>query len=242
MGNRNFTLCPQGTYQPLMAQSDCRRCPVGYICPDEGMLVPRLCPAGFVCDVTGMISAEQPCPQGHFCLEGTATTATTCGAPKPSSSLFPTLSHAERSTTIRSSRKARGHQLVLGARNTACWQNVTTDFALQVNPYPSRFWMERHALPLSPTARFSPIRGRYCLDDRCLRLQDEDNLTVSDYMFDYGSAAYALRRPIPCPSGTYCHPGTAVGSGTMKNFTTPQPCFESMYCPEGVTQEMYLLN
>ena len=235
-GNRNFTLCPRGSYQPLMAQSECRRCPVGYICPDIGMLVPRLCPPGFVCDVTGMTVAEQPCPQGHFCLEGTATTATTCGAPKPSSSLFPTLSHAERSTTIRKSRKARGHQLVLGARNTACWQNVTTDFALQVNPYPSRFWMERHALPLSPTARFSPIRGRYCLDDRCLRLEDADNLTVSDYIFDYGSAAYALRRPIPCPEGTYCHPGTAVGSGTMKNFTTPQPCFESMYCPEGSQQ------
>jgi hypothetical protein len=96
--------------------------------------------------------------------------------------------------------------------------------------------MERHALPLSPTARFSPIRGRYCLDDRCLRLEDADNLTVSDYIFDYGSAAYALRRPIPCPEGTYCHPGTAVGSGTMKNFTTPQPCFESMYCPEGSQQ------
>jgi hypothetical protein len=31
----------------------------------------------------------------------------------------------------------------------------------------------------------------------------------------------------------YCHPGTAVDMSNMKNFTTPQPCFESMYCPEG---------
>jgi hypothetical protein len=31
----------------------------------------------------------------------------------------------------------------------------------------------------------------------------------------------------------YCHPGTGVTQSTLKNFTTPQPCFESMYCPEG---------
>ena len=100
--------------------------------------------------------------------------------------------------------------------------------------------MERHALPLSPTARFSPIRGRYCLDDRCLRLEDADNMTVSDYIFDYSSSAYALRRPVPCPAGTYCHPGTAVGIGNMKNFSTPQPCFESMYCPEGSLERSLL--
>lgn len=31
----------------------------------------------------------------------------------------------------------------------------------------------------------------------------------------------------------YCHPGTGVDVSNMKNFTTPQPCFESMYCAEG---------
>jgi hypothetical protein len=47
--------------------------------------VPRLCPAGRVCDVTGLEALLQLCPEGHFCLEGTATTATTCGHPTPSS-------------------------------------------------------------------------------------------------------------------------------------------------------------
>eukprot|EP00949_MAST-11_sp_MAST-11-sp1_P005202 g5202.t1 len=68
---------------------------------------------------------------------------------------------------------------------------------------------------------------------KCLRLVDELNMTVSDSVFDYSSTNYALRRPIPCPAGTYCHPGTAVKAGLMKNFSTPQPCFESMYCPVG---------
>lgn len=80
--NTNFTLCPRGTYQPLEGRSACLRCPVGFHCPDVGMPVPRVCPAGRVCDVTGMSLADQPCPEGHFCLEGTATTATTCGHPR----------------------------------------------------------------------------------------------------------------------------------------------------------------
>jgi hypothetical protein len=87
-GNTNFTLCPRGTYQPKPAQSDCLRCPIGYQCPDVGLFSPRLCPAGFVCDVTGIEVADQPCPDGHFCLEGTATTATTCGSPRLSLSCF----------------------------------------------------------------------------------------------------------------------------------------------------------
>ena len=80
--NKNFTLCPLGTYQPNRGRSACLRCPVGFHCPDEGMPVPRVCPAGKVCDVTGIARADQPCPEGHFCLEGTATTATTCGHPR----------------------------------------------------------------------------------------------------------------------------------------------------------------
>jgi hypothetical protein len=233
MGNANFTLCPQGTYQPNRGASGCLRCPMGYICPDEGMPVPRICPAGYVCDVTGIERAEQPCPEGHFCLEGTATTATTCGHKTPSSKLFPSLTQAEFPTTQRMGRKRRGNRMVLGARNAGCWSNGTDDFGLQVSPYPARFWMERHLLPLSSTSPFVPRRGRYCLDDACIRLADAEDLSVADYAFDFSSSAFALRRPIPCPAGTYCHAGTAGAGGDMKNFTSPQPCFEAMYCPEG---------
>ena len=47
-------------------------------------------------------------------------------------------------------------------------------------------------------------------------------MSVTDYAFDY--SGYNLRRPVPCPKGTYCHPGTAVDVGNMKNFSTPQVC------------------
>ena len=178
-----------------------------------------------------MTIADNPCPEGHFCLEGTATSATTCGHPDLSSDMFPIMSHGERPSTLRRNRIAQGQQLYLGARNSGCWTNQTDDFGLQASPEPSQFWMERHQLPLAVDAPFTAQRGRFCLDDRCLQLSDYQNFTASDYAFDY--AAFNLRRPIPCPAGYYCHPGTAVDVFNSKNFTTPQPCYESMYCPEG---------
>eukprot|EP00750_Incisomonas_marina_P013799 INCI17542.1.p1 GENE.INCI17542.1~~INCI17542.1.p1 ORF type:complete len:3776 (-),score=497.18 INCI17542.1:2420-13582(-) len=231
--NYNFTLCPRGTYQPHAGQANCLRCPIGYQCPYAGMPVPQICPAGFVCEVTGVEIADQPCPEGHYCHEGTATTATTCGNPEASNYLFPTMSHAERSSTIQLGRQPLGNNLVLGARNTACWSNATEDFGLQSSPYPQRFWMELHLLPLSADEAFAATRGRYCLDDSCIRAKDMDNITVSDYAFKYDAAEFALRRPVPCPSGTYCGPGTAAATVMMSNLTTPQVCQENMYCPEG---------
>ncbi|RHY68113.1 hypothetical protein DYB30_002543, partial [Aphanomyces astaci] len=231
-GNANYTLCPRGTYQPLPSQSECLRCPIGYHCPHIGLHVPRICPAGFVCDVTGIETADQPCPVGHFCLEGTATTATTCGHRLASRKLGVTYSHAERGSTVRKGRDGVASQPILGARQTACWDNSTQDFGLQLSSSPSRFWLELQQMPLSSsTLDFEPIRGRYCMDDACLAVSpslDVMNNTIMDY-----HGLFSLRRPVPCPRGMYCHAGTAGNSSVLKNFTSPQPCFESMYCPEG---------
>ena len=48
----------------MRGQSTCIRCPIAYMCPEEGLPVPRLCSSGFVCDVTGISRADQPCPEG----------------------------------------------------------------------------------------------------------------------------------------------------------------------------------
>ena len=34
-------------------QSECARCPTGFMCPEEGMHVPRICPPGRVCEFSG---------------------------------------------------------------------------------------------------------------------------------------------------------------------------------------------
>ncbi|OWZ22617.1 hypothetical protein PHMEG_0002652 [Phytophthora megakarya] len=234
VANTVFTLCARGTYQPQTAQAACLRCPIGYHCPHTGMHVPRLCPAGFVCDVTGIEETEQPCPEGHFCLEGTATTATTC-TPTTSHTgmLRASRSAAERPTTLRRQR-GNAPQAMIQARRSGCWRNETEDFGLQLSSYPSRFWMELRQLPLTPGSSFdTPVRGRFCLDDACVKLADADNLRVEDAHFNYDSTDFALRRPVACPAGAYCHPGTAASDSLMKNFSTAQPCFEAMYCPEG---------
>jgi hypothetical protein len=143
------------------------------------------------------------------------------------------MSHAEGPTTLRKKRLRQGHELYLGARNTGCWANATDDLGLQFSEDPHHFWMERHILPYAADSPFVPIRGRYCMDDRCMRLEDTDDYHVDDYAFDYSVSTFTLRRPVPCPAGMYCHPGTGVSTTNMKNFSTPQPCFETMYCPEG---------
>ena len=135
--------------------------------------------------------------------------------------------------TIRKNRILKGHDLYLGARNTGCWVNQTDDFGMQASSYPAIYWMERHMLPLSLDSPFTPTRGRFCLDDKCLKLEDSESYQASDYLFDYTMSTFTLRRPVPCAEGLYCHPGTGVSESNMKNFSTPQPCFETMYCPEG---------
>ena len=232
-GLTNFTLCPMGTYQPAAQSRDCLRCPIGYACPEVGLRVPRVCPAGYVCSVTGTATPTTLCPEGHFCLEGTATTATTCGSADLSEELFPELSTEEDRSSVRPGRVPIEGVPSFGSRNSGCWSNTTEDLGLQVSSYPSQFWMERHMLPLDAHASFRPLRGRFCLDDSCFRLADYDSMSVADYAFDYASTGFALRRPVPCPVGMYCGLGTAVGESNMRNFSTPQPCYESMYCPEG---------
>ena len=181
----------------------------------------------------GMITADNLCPKGHFCLEGTATSTTTCGHPTQNSELFPIMKNKEMPDTIRKKQILHGDELYLGARNHGCWINQTDDFGLQISQFPALHWMEKHLLPLSLNSPLVPIRGKYCLDDKCLQLEDSNDYQVNDYIFDYTMSTFTLRRPIPCPKGMYCHPGTAVDSSNMKNFSTPQPCFETMYCPEG---------
>lgn len=59
--------------------------------------------------------------------------------PSPSSRLFPTVSHAERTSTLRAGYEPLGSELVLGSRAVACWNNATEDFGLQMSEMPARY-------------------------------------------------------------------------------------------------------
>ena len=215
-GTTNFTLCFPGTYQPLRGQADCLRAPIGYHAPEFGMPVPRICPSGFVCDETGIARVTEPCPEGHICGPGTATAATTCGG----------------ETSDYGALLPYGRSLVFGRRSSGCFDNSTDDFGLQASNVPARFWSERHLLPLEAMSNVVPTRGRFCLDDSCLRLEDAHSLAVSDKSFDYTSTGFSLRRPIPCRAGEYCHAGTAMNETSLELLSSPKLCLDSQYCPE----------
>ncbi|KAF1783992.1 Immunoglobulin-like fold [Phytophthora cactorum] len=157
VANSVFTLCPRGTYQPKTAQAACLRCPIGYHCPHTGMHVPRLCPAGYVCDVTGIEEADQPCPEGHYCLEGTATTATTCTPTSSTGLMIASSSAAEKPTTLRRQRE-KAPLASMQARKSGCWRNETEDYGLQLSARPSRFWMELRQLPYRQARRLNRLR------------------------------------------------------------------------------------
>lgn len=229
--NFNFTLCPRGTYQPLPGQTICTRCPIGFMCPEQGLPVPRICPAGFVCDVTGVENAIQPCPAGFYCPPGTVTSATSCGnRSNDSNKLSATLTLAERST-VRQGHIPLGNSLVTGGRASMCWDNSTDDYGLQMSSLPSRFWDEIRTLPLDIDTSVAPIRGRYCQDDSCLKVQDMFEASIlSPFTFD--STNIHPQQPIPCPPGTYCHPGSSTHNSKLTHNAAPIMCDGKNYCPE----------
>ncbi len=232
--NQNFTLCPKGTFQSLPGQKKCLRCPIGFMCPELGLPVPRICPSGYVCDVTGIENAEQPCPAGFHCPAGTVTSVTYCGKDGTSEAFSARYNLAEQSSTLRKGHVPLGNDLVIGGRRSICWDNSTDDFGLQASMFPSQFWDEVHALPLDTETPSVPLRGRYCQDDSCLNIQSsfETNI-MSSFAFDH--SIVHPQRPLPCPSGTYCHPGTSMNNISSHSYSMPQACDGRNYCPEGST-------
>lgn len=231
----NFTLCSPGTYQPSLSQSRCLPCPIGYVCSEFGLLAPILCPAGYgeysvrflqpptsnyphlqdnveVCNERGMSHAK-PCPTGFWCDRGTATSDTECFN-----------SDVLSSDVIKTDTSFSN----IGT----CFDNSTDDFGLQSSDYPAEFWSERHLMPLDSDAAIQPIRGKYCLEDSCLKLEDSHDVEVYDEYFDYSATGIALRRPHVCTSGHYCNAGTAVGAESP-HLASPKVCSNGIHCAEG---------
>ena len=64
--------CPLGSYQGAEGATRCQACPAGSLCPSLGMPEPRACPPGFLCgeEAAGTLSQLEPCPAGYFCALG----------------------------------------------------------------------------------------------------------------------------------------------------------------------------
>jgi hypothetical protein len=156
----------------------------------------------------------KPCPSGFWCDRGTATLSTECF----------------NSDVLTS--KSLGDESF--SNPGTCFDNSTSDFGLQGSKYSAELWAERHLMPLDSDANIHPIRGKFCLDDSCLKMEDTDNYGVVDKSFDYSSTEFALRRPHVCPNGYYCNPGSASSVRMLSSRSaSPNLCFNSYHCPEG---------
>ena len=234
--HKNFTLCPQGTFQPQEGQNMCNLCDLGFMCPEEGLPVPRLCAAGYVCDVKGTEKAEQPCPNGFFCKAGTATTETYHGNKKETNEISIGISLADTHTTIGLGDQIFGHGNIFGSQGTICFDNSTDDFGLQSSKYPAQVWDEVGVLPRlaashkqNHSAALIPSRGKFCLPDKYQHM--DIKIINTNVVTAYSNVE--LLRPYPSPTGTYCHPGSSVGNPRKGDFSSPQVCVGTNYCPEG---------
>ena len=54
----------------LFGQQNCTTCPLGRICPVEGLFLPLECPRGYACNEEGLIYPVNLCKIGHVCLGG----------------------------------------------------------------------------------------------------------------------------------------------------------------------------
>lgn len=48
-----------------------------------------------------------------------------------------------------------------------------------------------------------------------------------------GSQSVLAEAPFPCPIGHYCRAGVTTQIPMVKNFSTPQRCFDGFFCPRG---------
>lgn len=64
------TKCPRGTFNMHFGQHNCTVCPLGRICPVEGLFLPELCPPGYACNQEGLVYPQNLCKIGHICLGG----------------------------------------------------------------------------------------------------------------------------------------------------------------------------
>lgn len=221
--HHNFTMCPKGTYQTQEGQNECTRCPIGFICPEEGLPNPRICPAGYVCDIMGLEMAEQPCPPGFHCEEGTASSSTVC--------YNRAVDGGWRSTATQDFETDDVHHTPADGRKSLCFDNSTHDFGLQMSVYPARFWDEWRTLPLDVTPKSSqPNRGRFCLPEECQHI--DSGIAVNSNDTALLKLKIRLKRPRPCPRGTYCHAGTTSDKSMLHDLTKPQPCGNGSSCAE----------
>jgi hypothetical protein len=203
--NINFTLCGPGTYQPRSHQQRCLPCPVGFICPNNGLSAPVVCPSGFVCDSHGLTAPRDPCPAGHYCKEGTKST------------------NPLDFVGLREDEWVRDFEtgLLYFNHETRDWQYRT-----RTDPATSFSRMEHEQFYKAPRQEHRNGGGNILLAERPHPCPEG---TFCRAGVASGSRQYKnFSTPQSCMDGFYCPAGSATPQGKG-------PCPTGYYCPTGNT-------
>ena len=221
--------CPQGTFSNttgLTNSSQCLQCTPGYYCGGIGLVEPtNICAARFYCPA-GQKSPTPDvyqCPQGHFCVQGTAVPQ-----PCPSGTYQP-----------------------LNGSDT-CWTCPAGYYCDRNEDFTNssiclvRFQMTTGVLvpAVCPSGHYCPNGTDFRYEYPCPRgtYSNDTGLMSKLECLDCPPGFYCGNRGLTAPSGL-CSPGFYCNS--RAEYADPldglagDVCPEGMYCPEGSSFEGY---
>jgi len=214
----NFTLCPQGFFQPRSNRNKCLSCPLGYHCPDSGLSAPLICPAGYVCNEVGLLSPIVLCPKGHYCMTGTKTDSTNSFLNLDGWSM-----NEESGLVLFNASKffldtEKGERDKIGFRGS---EHVESNLIAE-RPIPC------------------PV-GFYCRSGVSTNIHIKSNFSTPQKCFDgyfCPKGSFSPEGIGPCPTGLYCPSQTHAHKCPAGNFcpavgnTRPRRCFPGTFNDE----------
>eukprot|EP00940_MAST-03C_sp_MAST-3C-sp2_P002705 g2705.t1 len=239
----NFTLCPPGTFQPRAGQSSCAPCPIGFICPDAGLSSPVVCPAGYVCDVLGLRTATTPCPEGHFCGQGTKSTDPDDFVSRSSDNarLYPTARNGHLDV-----RQLRDGQWLREPQTGQLYFDISSRswaYQSREDPETGRWRPEHPPAAGSSILAERPVAcplGFYCRAGAASNVSIDANFSTPQRCFDGFFCPHGSNSPEgsgPCPTAHYCPSPSDAITCPAGHFcpnvgnTEPMPCVPGTYNP-----------
>lgn len=250
-GNSQPVPCPAGTYNSLLGQSECKSCPIGFVCPHPQLLRPIICPKGYICNIEGLSFPIKLCTPGYFCPEGVYTEylETPCFGITEENSFDS--SFCAYDTMVYSGDEinfsANISQFNFTSQNLCCWNSSkTAEFISSISPllefqelasyFFNKGYVGLHLYTAnkdytqeinSQVKNSSVTRKLVDTNDILTTLQNKE--TLSFYVFQLLN----LNKPSICKAGVFCLEGVTIDAVIENVVRSAKTCNPGTYCESG---------